>query len=145
MDENFPQAKQRYGLTSDPFVDRQNEGTFVVGGTGDEANAWSRTMTGRAAHQLWFHLTRLLFPEKSGQVTALAKTAPLSGAGPSETTQLDVFQNPDTRLYEIFGWVGDDTWWFRVDDQNARKLWAALDIALYPAGWSGPVTYHKLN
>ncbi len=141
MDPKYSRAKHIYGLTSEIFVNRPGEDeTIVVGGTGDQADRWTRSLTRRAAHQLWFQLTRLLFPEKSPQVTGMAMTAPLSLPSPSVTTHLEIIFNPDSHTYDILGWDSEDGWWFRVDEQNARLLWTALDLALYPAGWSGPVT-----
>jgi hypothetical protein len=76
----------------------------------------------------------------------MAQTAPLrSSEAPSVTTVLEIIHNPENHAYDILGWVGQEIWWFRVDDQNARNLWAALDVVLYPAGWQGPYTHHKLN
>ncbi len=144
MDPKFSRVKHIYGLTSEVFVNGRGEGeTIVVGGTGAEATRWNRALTRRAAHQLWFHLTRLLFPEKSPQVTGMAMTAPLSAPQPSVTTHLEVVYNPETHLYDVLGWNGDDLWWFRLDEQNARHLWTGLDLVLYPAGWSGPVTIRR--
>ena len=144
MDPKFSRAKHEYGLTSELFVNRPGEDeTLVVGGVGAQSDQWTRLLTRRAAHQLWFQLTRLLFPEKSPQVTGMAMTAPLSPPSPSVTTHLEIVHNPDSHTVDILGWDGEDGWWFRVDEQNARHLWTALDLALYPAGWSGPVTVRR--
>ena len=146
-EKKFSRPKQAYGQTSEIFASRRGEGeTIVVGGVGAESNRWTHVLTRRAAHHLWFQLTGLLFPEKSPKVTGMAKTAPLSAPSPAETTHFEVWLDPDTRQYDILGWVSGDSWWFRVDEQNAHRLWAALDLALYPAGWSGPVIVsHPLN
>jgi hypothetical protein len=75
-EKKFSRAKQAYGLTSEIFASRRDEGeTIIVGGVGAESNRWTRVLTRRAAHHLWFQLTRLLFPEKSPQVTGMAQTA----------------------------------------------------------------------
>jgi hypothetical protein len=146
MDPKYSRAKHNYGLTSEIFVNRPEDETIAVSGMGDQSDRWTRTFTRRAAHQLWFQLTRLLFPEKSPQVTGMAMTAPLSMPSPSVTIHVEIVFNPDIHLYDILGWDGEDGWWFRVDEQNARNLWTALDLALYPAGWSGPVTTrHRIS
>jgi len=77
----------------------------------------------------------------------MAKTAPLHVTNkPQLTTVLEVMSAPSSDVFDIIGWIGEDTWWCRLDHQGARNLWAALDVALYPAGWQGPLTYHnKLN
>ncbi len=146
-DNKFSRATRVYGLTSDLLANRRNNGdTIVVSGVGTECERWAQVLTQRAAQELWVELTRLLFPEKSPQVLGLVQTVPLSPPAPAVTTRFEVLRNPDTHLYEILGWVDNEAWWFRVDEQNAHRLWAALDLALYPAGWSGPVIIRrKLN
>jgi hypothetical protein len=86
---------------------------------------------------LWYHLTRMLFPEKSDAVTALVSTAPLrSEARPTVTTHVVVERTEDGD-YEVMGWVGDQNWWLRLTEAEARPFWSALDVALYPVGWEG--------
>jgi len=141
-------AKVGYGLTQECFATSKSDGeTIVMGGVGPEAHRWARVLTRRAAQNLWFQLTRILFPEKSAQVTSMAQTAALRPSDqPTLTTHLEVIHAAEGHAFDILGWVGEDTWWFRVDDHNARRLWAALDVALYPAGWQGPLTHHnKIN
>ncbi len=148
MDNKHHRIKVSYGLTDEVFVNRKNDGeTLIVGGIGRESNRWARVLSRRAAHQLWFQLTRLLFPEKSSKVTAMAQTAPLMLPNqPALTTHLEIVRNSEAHTFDIMGWIGEEKWWFRVDEHNARHLWAALDEALYPAGWQGPLTHHsKLN
>ncbi len=148
MDNKISSAKYSYGLTKEPFASRKSNGdTVIVGGIGVEADRWARVLTRRAAHQLWFELTQLLFPEKSLKVTSLVETAPLRPiTQPAVTTHLEIHPNSEAHIIDILGWVDEDAWWFRVDDNNARYLWAALDNALYPGGWEGNVTRRaKLN
>jgi len=148
MSSKISDAKFAYGLTHDCFASSKASGeTVVMGGIGAHSDRWARVLSRRAAHQLWFQLTRLLFPDKSLQVTAMAKTAPLSASNkPQVTTTLEVLPSPHGDSLDVIGWIGEDTWWCRLDGQTARKLWAALDVVLYPAGWQGPETYHnKLN
>lgn len=148
MDNKISRAKYSYGLTQDVFASRKSNGdTVIVGGVGLETNRWARVLTRRAAHQLWFELTRILFPEKSAKVTSIVETAPLRSIDlPAVTTHLEIRQNADAHSFDIMGWVNEDIWWFCVDDHNARHLWAALDNALYPGGWEGAVIRRgKLN
>ncbi len=148
MNSKIADAKYAYGITHDCFASSKASGeTIVMGGIGAQSDRWARVLSRRAAHQLWFQLTRLLFPDKSLQVTAMAKTAPLHVTNkPQLTTVLEVMSAPSSDVFDIIGWIGEDTWWCRLDHQGARNLWAALDVALYPAGWQGPLTYHnKLN
>src|SRR5712691_4421648 len=148
MDNKFDGKRISYGLTNELFANRKGEGeTIILGGIGTGSSRWARVLSRRAAHQLWYRLTWLLFPEKSTQVTGMAQTAPLHPPNQTSlTTHFEIVRNTDSHTYDIMGWIGDDTWWFRVDDHNARHLWIALDKALYPAGWQGPSTHHgKLN
>jgi hypothetical protein len=143
VDSRFAQARTIYGLTSDIFVVYEtDDNTIIVGGLGVGSSRWTQRLTAQAAHQLWSILTRLLFPEKSRHVLGMAKTAPLCAPVPELTTRFEIMRNPDLHVYDILGWIGDEAWWCRVDYHTARRLWAALDVALYPAGWAGPVTLH---
>ncbi|MBZ0303521.1 MAG: hypothetical protein K8J31_27520 [Anaerolineae bacterium] len=130
-----------YGLSTNLFVSRKANGdSLVVGGLGEDASRWTRVLSQRAAQMFWYHLTRHLFPEKSDMVTALVSTSPLRGDHmPTITTQVKVEPRPDGG-YDVVGWVGDQTWWVRLSDYEARRFWTALDIALYPVGWQGRKT-----
>ena len=131
-------ATQEYGLSSNLFVSRKANGdSLVVGGIGQDETRWTRVLSQRAAQMLWYHLTRLLFPEKSEMVAAMVSTSPLrSGNMPTITTHMTV-EPRDDRGYDIMGWVGEQTWWVYLNDYEARRFWTALDIALYPVGWQG--------
>jgi hypothetical protein len=143
VDRRFSRAKTVYGLTSDIFIDaRTDDNTIIVGGVSMGASRWTQRLTTQTAHQLWSNLMRLLFPEKSRHVLGLAKTAPLCAPVPNLTTRFEIIRDPVQNVYDILGWIGDDAWWCRIDYQTARRLWAGLDMALYPAGWAGPVTLH---
>ncbi|NDJ86510.1 MAG: hypothetical protein GYB66_11530 [Chloroflexi bacterium] len=127
------------GLCRDLFVSSHPSGqTLVVGGTCEKeggSGKSARVLTRRAAHLLWYHLTRLLFPEKAPMVTTLVSTAPLSGApSPALTTHVDIdLQNEDR--YIIEGITSQQTWKMTISYMEARRLWTALDLALYPDGW----------
>jgi hypothetical protein len=132
-------AKLTYGLSTNLFVSRKTGGeSLVVGGVAEDTSRWTRVLSQRAAQMLWFNLTRLLFPEKSEMVTALVTTAPLRAENlPTITTHMSVEKSDDS-AYEIAGWVGEQMWWLRLNDYEARRFWTALDIALFPVGWQGP-------
>lgn len=128
----------RYGISRGVYVTPQSKGdSVVVGGEGRHYGRWSRALTRRAAHLLWFNLTRMLFPEKAPQVTGIAVTAPLRGFDePLLTTHVEVTRTADGFI-EIIGWMGRDTWWARLPEAEGRNLWAKLDLLLYPVGWEG--------
>lgn len=134
-------AKHNYGLSTNLFVSRKANGdSLVIGGIGEDENRWTRVLSQRAAQMLWYHLTCHLFPEKSDMVTALVSTTPLrSETLPTITTHMTVDAQPDGS-YEIAGSVGEQTWWVRLNEFEARRFWTALDIALYPVGWQGRKT-----
>jgi hypothetical protein len=127
-----------YGHSTDLFVNRKRSGeSLVVGGIGQDQARWTRVLSHRAAQMLWYHLTQHLFPEKCDVVTALATTAPLrNDTMPTITTHVQVeYQN--NSCYDIVGWVGGETWWVRLNEPEARRFWAVLDMALFPVGWQG--------
>ena len=128
-----------HGLSTDLSVTPGSEmDTFSVSGTSNGTRKWKYSLTRRAAHMLWYRLTWILFPERSPRVTGMAATAPLR---PLTLTTIAAFvevaHRPDQKVFNITGWNGTALWRFDLDDPAARQLWAALDLALYPAGWSG--------
>lgn len=130
--------KQQYGSSTNLFVSRKRSGeSLVVGGVGEDDSRWTRVLSQRAAQMLWYHLTKLLFPEKSDMVTALVSTSPLRGDSlPTITTHMTVDRHSDGG-FDIAGWVGEQTWWVHLTPYEAQRFWTALDIALYPVGWQG--------
>jgi len=138
------EPSREYGLSTNLFVHRKTGGeSIVVGGTAQDDSKWTRVLSQRAAQMLWFYLVQLLFPEKSDMVTALVTTAPLRSSDmPTITTHLSVDKTTDGS-FEITGWVGDQTWLVRLNDQETRRFWTALDIALYPAGWQGATSKNR--
>jgi hypothetical protein len=133
-----------YGLSTDLFVSRkESDQTLVLGGVGQEEQRWVHVMTQRAAQVLWFKLTTLLYPDKSDMVTGLAATAPLRPpGGPSVTTHVEVVKTTDAQ-YTLVGWVERNTWRVTLTELEARRLWASLDLALFPVGWEGRQTKSK--
>ncbi len=133
-----PFVQHRYGISMDVFITRKPQGeSLVLGGVGERYGRWTRVLTLRAAQLLWFHLTGVLFPERAERVTTIAVTAPLRGDDrPTITTHLEVVRTADGFI-EMIGWAGQDTWWARLPQNEARALWARLDQLLYPVGWEG--------
>lgn len=131
-------ARQEYGISTDVFVERvDNESFLVLGGNGQGTGPWTCVLTQRAAQVLWFKLTGLLYPDKSQAVTALAVTAPLSALGTDDVTRyIEAFLSQETE-YTIIGWVTDSTWIVTLSEYEARRLWTQLDEVLYPVGWEG--------
>ncbi len=134
----------QYGLSTDLFVSRkESDESVVLGGVGEGERRWVQVMTQRAAQLLWFRLTRLLYPEKADIVTGLAATAPLrSAVSTTITTHMDAVKSAEAR-YTLVGWVQRDTWRVDLIELDARRLWAALDLVLFPVGWEGRETKSK--
>ncbi len=133
-----------YGLISDISIIRDNDSQNIfLKGTGAQSNQWVHQSTQRAVHQLWFSLTHVLFPEKANHVTSMAATAVLSASEPGITTFFEAKYDPQKHTYEIIGWIGERLWAFELNDEKARKLWTALDLLIYPAGWEGKTTTHR--
>jgi hypothetical protein len=134
----------QYGLSTDLFVSRkESDESVVLGGVGEGEQRWVQVMTQRAAQLLWFRLTRLLYPEKADIVTGLAATAPLrSSVSTTITTHMDAVKSAEAR-YTLVGWVQRDTWRVDLIELDARRLWAALDLVLFPVGWEGRETKSK--
>ncbi len=144
---NTEPNKELHGLSTDLFVSRkESDHTLVLGGMGQEEKRWVHVMTQRAAQILWFRLTQLLYPDKAEMVTGLASTAPLrSVSSPSVTTHVDIVRSGDDQ-YTLVGWILRNNWRVQLSEMEARRLWAALDLALYPVGWEGRETkIKKLN
>ena len=143
------------GLSTAPIVSHGQSADLTVAldpkldvltltGIGAVGN-WSHDITRRAAHILWHRLTWELFPEKSPRVTGMAATSRLHLPTESKiVTQIEVIYQIDRQRLSVVGWTTAALWRFEMDDLTARHLWAALDIALYPAGWAGAsVTYKR--
>jgi hypothetical protein len=137
-------SRRQYGLSTDLFVShKESDQTLVLGGVGQGSKRWVHVMTRRAAQVLWFKLTTLLYPDKADMVTALAATAPLRAPpNNSVTTHMEVVKSAENR-YTLLGWVQRNTWMVLLSELDARRLWAALDLALYPVGWEGRETKPK--
>ena len=130
-------------LSVTPGIDKD---TFRLNGTGRGPHAWVHVLTRRAAHMLWYRLTWVLFPEKSPRVTGMAVTSPLRPLAQTTVAAfVEVVYRADQSVFNVTGWNGTALWRFDLDDHSARELWTALDLALYPAGWSGTTLTIKRN
>src|SRR5690349_17177325 len=99
------EMKQSYGLSNNLFVSRKASGdSIVMGGIAEDTTRWTRVLSQRAAQMLWFHLAKLLYPDKSEMITALIATAPLrDSTRPTITTHMTVDQDAHGG-YEIAGY-----------------------------------------
>ena len=135
---DFEPRQYRYGLSTGLFVDAQERDaqTMTLGGVGQDEQCWAHTLTRRAAHVLWSKITEQLFPDKAPMVAGLASTAPLTAPDSgSLTTHVEVIKA--NAHYTLVGRVQRTRWIVQVSEAELRRLWAALDVALYPVGWQG--------
>ncbi len=104
-----------------------------------------QVLTRRAAQLLWFKMTVLLYPDKANMVTGLAVTSPLRGIqNDLMTTHVEVIKNKTVEAeYSVIGWTVQDNWVVVLSELDTRRLWAALDLALFPVGWEGRETKPK--
>jgi hypothetical protein len=132
------ESNQSYGLSANIFVSRKVSGdTVIVGGLAADSSRWTRVLSQRAAQMLWFHLAKLLYPDKSEKIRALIATAPLrDSTRPTITTHMTVDKLANGE-YGITGWINGQSWEAQFESPEAQRFWSALDIALYPMGWQG--------
>src|SRR5258705_13297105 len=118
-----------YGLTNQIFVNHRDQNEVVIlGGVGAKARPWRRTLTHKAAYQLWTQLTHVLFPDKANKVIALTRLTPHAATLSTATSPLEIAFDSRSCLIDIMGRVANDAWWFQVDDLNARLLLEELGI-----------------
>ena len=130
-----------YGHATNLFLTRRPDGdNLILGGIAADTSRWTRILSYRAAQMMWFHLTKLLYPDKADMVTALVSTAPLRSINvPNITTQATVSKTSAAEkandVYFIAGRSTSGTWEIRLSDYEAHRLWTVLDVALFPTGW----------
>lgn len=114
--------------------------TIVIGGLMPDETQWTQTLTHRAARALWVEMTKLLFPDKSaqviGHVATLPSLPPFQDDDESNLTTWAFVRILDEGGCEISGWKGKTGWCLHLNAYQVYRFWAALDVALFPAGWS---------
>ena len=129
-------TKRIYGISTELYiVSKPNTDAIVVGGLAEDSSRWTRVLSARAAFMLWFHVARLLMPEKMEQVTMVFNTTPLRSAVLPTITNHCAVERLDDDYVEITGWAGDQSWTAHVTNEDASQLWTALDRLLFPQGW----------
>lgn len=126
-------TRRAYGIASELYIVRKpNTDAYVVGGVAEDLSRWTRVLSSRAAYMLWFHLARLLLPEKVEEVTAVFNTAPLrSDMLPTIANHCTV-ESMNEFYLEIAGWTDNHSWSVFVTNEDASQLWTALDKLLFP-------------
>lgn len=132
--------QQLFGITNDLHIEVDREAVVVIL-TGVPQDSGERSLnvalTFRATYLLWYRLTQALYPNDAPTMTAAAGTAPLyCPEGYLMTGHVDLMRL-EAGGYEMIGISPETEWHIRISDAEARRLWAALDVALYPMGWQG--------
>jgi hypothetical protein len=113
--------------------------TILIGGLMPNETEWVQTLTCRAARALWFELTKLLFPDKSdeviGHVATMRSLPPFQAEVTTVTTWTFVSEREGGGVL-VSGWMGKPGWSLHLSAFEVYRFWAALDSALFPAGWS---------
>ena len=141
-------AESAYGLTHSCFATSKAQGELiVVGGVGAESIHWAKVLSWKAAQKLWYQLAECLFPEQMEQVMAIALrlAIPPQSKIDKPIGTFDVVALADSNLLDIRAYLGGATWRFRLGLHDAHFLWAALDLALYPGGWQGDLTFKQVS
>ena len=139
-------SRSNYGLMEGLRVSGQYEDHVILGqnDAGDSGAKFEQVLTWQAAHFLWIILTRALFPLQGKDITleSAERVVPFTQIdGSRVTSHVGVFELVDG-YYEIFGATSDGhAWEVRVGFAEGKRLWAGLDIVLYPMGWAGREPY----
>ncbi len=132
--------RREYGLTADITLQTDPQHGFLTihGVVQDGTNKRiSAVLTKGAAHQLWYRLTQALYPDEAPTMTANASTAPLRGSnGELLTSTVDLEWLPNG-MVEIIGTIMSAEWSISLRSTEAKRVWANLDMLLFPFGWEG--------
>lgn len=137
-------TRREYGLTGD--IHFQFDGvhglvTFQGIVQDGSEKRLSAVLSKRAAYQLWYRLTQALYPDEAPTMTATSATAPLRGVnGELLTSHVDVEWLPNG-FVEIIGTIMTAEWSIRLSGTEAKRVWANLDMLLFPSGWEGREGY----
>lgn len=130
------QLKRNYGLLTHVFVScKPNSHSVIMGAKSQEDGVWTRVLSIRAAHILWYELGSELYPEKFENIaTNLATFMFRSINAPSITMDLSVerLQPKDQTQgeFEISGRNAAITWTIQLNILDALHLWESLDALL---------------
>lgn len=132
---------RNYGLITDFKLNPDYERSLIAWKSSvvmeEGEKSISTFLTQRAAHILWYRLTQCLYPDQAPKMTALAGTAPLSlPDDPRVTINLHI-HSLETGFFEILGRTPQFEWGAHCTESDAKRLWAKLDLLLFPVGWQG--------
>ncbi len=120
-----------YGYSQDTFVLRKGVGdTYVFGGRSQDGSRWTRVLSKRAAHMLWFHLARHLFPDDADDVTARLPTALFRGVNLPSITEHMLIEPLEPGGIEIVGYTSAGAYSVRLQPSELQRFWTQLDQAM---------------
>lgn len=130
------QFKRNYGLLHHVFVSQKpNSNSVVIGANDPSGGLWTRVLSVRAAHILWYALGVDLFPEKFENISANLPTFMFrSVSAPSITMDLSIerlnAKGEDQGDVEISGRNAAIDWSIQLKNRDALHLWEALNALL---------------
>ncbi len=124
-------ANRVYGYSQDTFLIRRGVGdTYVFGGRSQDGSRWTRILSKRAAHMLWFHLARHLFPDDADDVTARLPTALFRGVNVPSITEHMLIEPLNTGGIEIVGSTSAGTYSVQLGPSEVQRFWTLIDQAM---------------
>lgn len=132
-----------YGLSGNLAITAQTgKQTIVLSGMTIYGSFWTRVLSQRAAHMLWFHLSALLFPFKRS-LTATVSTADMRDSRLPSITDHVMVEKLDAGMFELTASPGRLGWSLRFTEAEGRRLWMALDELLSPTDYKRMVGLHE--
>jgi hypothetical protein len=120
--------ERAYGYTTSWFVmDRSSAGggSIVIGGTDVRSARWTRVISHRAAHMLWFRLTQVLFPERVEWLIPM-DTLPIRDSKLPTITNQFIVERLEGGVIELTGIAQGSRWTAKLLESESIALWTEL-------------------
>lgn len=133
--EVIPRRKD-YGTGVQMTIERNEQGLIVLKGMaqGKTTKSIRATLSPHASSLLWHGLTQALYPDDIHQAAPVID----SNLPDAElmTSSIEVAHaSPDH--YKLVGRILAHEWSLYLSASEAKRLWAKLDLLLFPYGWQG--------
>lgn len=131
---------QKFGAIQEIDIQEdRREGVIILSGIMESGAAVEvrLLLSGYTAQQLWQQLTQILYPSEAPTMTDAPPQIPSrTEDGRPLTRQINIkaLENGD---FEVLGEMASGTWSIVLDENRARRVWAKLDVTLFPVGWQG--------
>jgi len=122
----------------DVFTER-DERLVTLQGVSDEGGGVgvAFTLSYYAAHECWFQLTQILYPNEAPSMTDMPTQVPSRSADGRPVTKRITATAADNGFLNVIGTTASGQWQIHLTDTNSKRLWAKLDVVLFPVGWQG--------